>query len=73
MGALLGNALVQAGDGGTDPAQRKAKYAEALKRIAGQAYALPLFSYSTNYAFTQDLAFTAQPDEVPRFYAASWK
>lgn len=32
-----------------------------------------MFSYSTNYAFTSDLTFTAQPDEVPRFYAASWK
>ncbi|WP_375466118.1 ABC transporter substrate-binding protein [uncultured Methylobacterium sp.] len=66
-------ALLQAGDGSTDPALRKAKYAEALARIAGQAYALPMFSYSTNYAFTDALAFTAQPDEVPRFYAAQWK
>ena len=66
-------AALQAGDGATDPAARKVKYAEALKRIAAQAYILPLFSYSTNYAFTSDLTFTAQPDELPRFYAASWK
>ena len=66
-------ALLQAGDGSTDPALRKEKYAAALKRIAGEAYALPMFSYATNYAFTDALAFTAQPDEVPRFYAASWK
>ncbi|GJE16988.1 ABC transporter substrate-binding protein [Methylobacterium marchantiae] len=66
-------AALQAGDGATDPAMRKVKYAEALKRIAAQAYILPMFSYSTNYAFTSDLAFTAQPDELPRFYAASWK
>ena len=66
-------AALQAGDGATDPAVRKVKYAEALTRIAGQAYALPLFSYSTNYAFTSDLTFTAQPDELPRFYAAQWK
>jgi peptide/nickel transport system substrate-binding protein len=26
-----------------------------------------------NYAFTSDLSFTAQSDEVPRFYAAHWK
>ena len=64
---------LQAGDGSTDPEKRKAAYAKALQRIAGEAYALPMFSYATNYAFTSDLTFTAQPDEVPRFYAASWK
>ncbi len=32
-----------------------------------------MFSYPSNYAFSADLAFTAQTDEVPRFYAASWK
>lgn len=64
---------LQKGDGSTDPETRKAAYAKALQRIAGEAYALPMFSYSTNYAFTSDLNFTAQPDEVPRFYAASWK
>ncbi|GJD54728.1 ABC transporter substrate-binding protein [Methylobacterium dankookense] len=66
-------AALQAGDTGIDPEARKAKYNEALKRIAAEAYALPMFSYPSNYAFTQDLNFTAQPDEVPRFYAASWK
>ncbi len=66
-------ALLQAGDTGTDLQARKPKYAEALKRIAAEAYALPMFSYPSNYAFSQDLTFTAQTDEVPRFYAASWK
>jgi peptide/nickel transport system substrate-binding protein len=66
-------ALLQEGDTGTDLQARKPKYAEALKRIAAEAYALPMFSYPSNYAFSQDLNFTAQTDEVPRFYAASWK
>jgi peptide/nickel transport system substrate-binding protein len=66
-------AALQAGDTSTDPAVRKAKYAEALGRIGSEAYALPMFSYPSNYAFSRDLAFTAQADEVPRFYAASWK
>ena len=66
-------AALQAADTGSDPEARKAKYGEALKRIAAEAYALPMFSYPSNYAFTQDLNFTAQTDEVPRFYAASWK
>jgi peptide/nickel transport system substrate-binding protein len=26
-----------------------------------------------NYAYTKDLNFTAQPDEIPRFFNASWK
>ncbi len=64
---------LQAGDTSTDPALRKAKYRQALTRIAAEAYALPMFSYPSNYAFSADLAFTAQTDEVPRFYAASWK
>ncbi|HEY0290969.1 MAG TPA: ABC transporter substrate-binding protein [Hansschlegelia sp.] len=66
-------AALQAGDTGANPEARLAKYAEALKRISAEAYALPMFSYSSNYAFTQDLEFSAQTDEVPRFYAASWK
>lgn len=33
----------------------------------------PMFSYSTNYAFTKDLAFDAWPDELPRFAQARWK
>jgi peptide/nickel transport system substrate-binding protein len=60
-------------DAATDPAARKENYAKALQRIADQAYALPLFSYSSNYAFTSDLDFSAQADELPRFYDAHWK
>ncbi|MDX6751502.1 ABC transporter substrate-binding protein [Geminicoccaceae bacterium 1502E] len=65
--------LLEKGDVTTDPAKRKELYREALQKIAEQAYWLPLFSYSTNYAFTSDLSFEAQPDEVVRFYMASWK
>ncbi len=56
-----------------DETKRLELYGKALKRISEKAYVLPLFSYSANYAFTKDLSFTAQPDELPRFYAASWK
>jgi peptide/nickel transport system substrate-binding protein len=62
-----------AADTAIDPAVRKDNYAKALARIAAQAYALPMFSYSANYAFTSDLNFSAQADELPRFFAASWK
>ena len=66
-------ALVQAGDSAVDPKERQRNYAQALKLITEKAMWAPLFSYSTNYAFTKDLQFEAQPDELPRFYAASWK
>lgn len=65
---LLGSA-----DTTADLPVRKKTYAEALKLIAEKAYLLPMFSYSVNYAYSSDLAFTAQPDELPRFYAARWK
>ena len=65
--------VLDAADSSSDGAVRKADYATALKRISEQAYWAPLFSYSTNYAFTSDLNFKAYPDELPRFYEASWK
>ncbi|GKT23864.1 ABC transporter substrate-binding protein [Acidovorax sp. SUPP3334] len=66
-------ALMQTADATVDKAERKAKYAQALQRISAQAMWAPLFTYSTNYAFTSDLKFEAQPDELPRFFQASWK
>ena len=64
---------LHAGDTTPDPKSRLEDYQKGLARIADQAYALPLFSYSMNYAFSSDLAFTAYPDELPRFYESSWK
>lgn len=65
--------LLDVGDTSTDPATRKKAYADALKIIGEKAYSLPMFSYSANYAFTSDLDFSAQADELPRFYSARWK
>ena len=65
--------LLAGADTTLDLPARKKTYAEALRVIAEKAYLLPMFSYSTNYAYTSFLAFTAQPDELPRFYAARWK
>lgn len=61
------------GDTSVDPEARKAAYAKALKKIAEQAYWLPLFNYTVNYAFSKNLDFTPNADEIPRFYAAKWK
>ncbi|MBS3780926.1 MAG: ABC transporter substrate-binding protein [Desulfovermiculus sp.] len=60
------------GDTSVDKELRQEVYAKALKRIAEKAYWLPLFTWVANYAFDQDLNFTAQPDAVPRFFLASW-
>jgi len=66
-------ALLHTADSTVDKAERQQRYALALQRIGAQAMWAPLFSYSTNYAFSKALRFEAQADELPRFYAASWQ
>ena len=66
-------ALLEKGDTTVDSAVREAAYKEALQIIADQAYWVPLWSYNTNYAFSNDLNFTPSSDEIPRFFTASWK
>ncbi|MEA3359767.1 MAG: ABC transporter substrate-binding protein [Thermodesulfobacteriota bacterium] len=60
-------------DSSIDVAKRKALYSKALKRIAGQAYWCPMFTYVSNNCFSKDLDFTPYPDAVPRFFQARWK
>lgn len=60
-------------DTSVDPKERQAYYDKAIKRITENAYWAPAFSYTSNYAFTSDLNFSAYPDELPRFWEASWK
>ena len=69
---MLVEALTR-GDESVDPAARKKAYSEALKRIANNVYWLPLYVYPVNYAFSNNLNFTPNADEVPRFYRASWQ
>lgn len=66
-------ALLKKGDTTVDSAARNAAYKEALQIIADKAYWLPLWSYNTNYAFSNDLNFTPSSDEIPRFFSTSWK
>jgi peptide/nickel transport system substrate-binding protein len=61
------------GDISTDPAVREAAYTKALKKIAQEAYWIPLFTYTKNYIFASDLDFKPTPDEYPRFFTARWK
>jgi len=65
--------LIETGDTSVDPEVRKTNYKQALQRIADEVYWVPMFSYVSNYAFTSDLEFTPDADEVPRFYSAHWK
>jgi peptide/nickel transport system substrate-binding protein len=64
---------LQIADTSVDPELRLENYERALTRIAEEIYWLPMFSYVTFYAHTDQLEFTPTPDEVPRFYTARWK
>lgn len=66
-------ALLKQADGTVDKTERAALYKQALERIAQQAYWLPLFTYSINYAFSKDLDWTPTNDEVFRLFQAKWK
>jgi peptide/nickel transport system substrate-binding protein len=65
-------ALLNEGNTTIDPDARKAAYAKALKRIADQAFIVPIFTYSLNYVYNSQLNFTPVPDETPRFFEATW-
>jgi len=64
---------LKSADTSIDANVRKADYRKALARIQDQAYWVPLFTYSINYAFTSDLAFSPTTDEIPHFVNAHWK
>ena len=59
-------------DSSTDDAVRKENYRAALQRIAEEAYWAPMFSYNTNYVFTDEVNYTPTPDEVLRFTTMTW-
>jgi peptide/nickel transport system substrate-binding protein len=66
-------AWLEAGDSASDPAVRKENYRRAIERITSQLYWLPMFSHVRSYAYVKDLNFIGYVDEIPRFYAYSWK
>ncbi|MEQ8923487.1 MAG: ABC transporter substrate-binding protein, partial [Roseovarius sp.] len=59
-------------DSSTDPDERVEYYTKALQRITEEAYWAPMFTYNTNYVFTDEVAYTPTPDEVLRFVDMSW-
>ncbi len=66
-------ALVQAGGATTDPDQRRKAYGAAIKMITEKAYWLPMYTYTITYGISRQLSFKPYPDELPRFWLASWK
>lgn len=66
-------ALLKEGKSTLDQDKRKAAYKKALQKIAAQAYWVPTWTYTTNYAISNDLDFKPTADEIPRFWTASWK
>ncbi len=63
----------KAGDNSIDPQVRLANYGKAYKKIADQAYWLPMYTVNMNYVYHKDLDFTPTPDELPQFYITRWK
>jgi peptide/nickel transport system substrate-binding protein len=57
----------------TSTVERRKHFSTALKRIADQAYWLPLYVDSQNFLLSNDLIFTQPGDGMPRLYSARWK
>lgn len=66
-------ALVAEGGNQTDADTRRKAYSAAIKLITERALFVPLMTSVTTYAISRQLNFKPFPDELPRFYLASWK
>ena len=66
-------ALIAQGGASANPNERRRFYSQAIRLISEQAYMVPLNTYVTTYGISRTLAFRAFPDELPRFYLASWR
>lgn len=65
--------LIAEADGMLDRTKRAALWQQALARISGEAFWIPMYTYAKYYAYTKDLDFKATSDEIPQFYRAKWK
>ena len=65
--------LVEAGSATVDPDQRRKAYTAAIKSITEKASWIPVFTHTVTYGFSKQLSFKPYPDELPRFFLASWK
>ena len=60
-------------DTASDREVRAENYAKAVKKVADEAYWMPMYNFNVNYGLSNDLNFTPHPDEFARWWAASWK
>ncbi len=67
------SAWLEEGDTSVAPAVRKEAYSKALKKIADEAYWVPLWTYPYTYAFSSELDFKPTSDEIPHFALTGWK
>lgn len=65
--------LIEQGGASTNPNERRKFYSQAIRLITEQAYMVPLNTHVTTYGIARGLAFRPFPDELPRFYLASWR
>jgi len=59
-------------DSSTDPDERIEYYTKAIQKISDEAFWAPMFTYNTNYVFSDTVSYTPTPDEVLRFVDMSW-
>lgn len=64
---------VTTGDTAIERSERLENYTKAVKKIAAEAYWMPMYNYTVNYGLSPDLNFTPSPDEYARFWDANWK
>ena len=55
-----------------DEAKRKEFYSAAIKKITENAYWMPLHTYVSTYAMSKQLKMNTYPDEMHRYYEATW-
>ena len=60
--------LIEEGGNTADSAGRKKAYSAVIKRATENAYWLPLFTYVSTFAHTNQLDFTPYGDNPPRLY-----
>ncbi len=57
----------------SDEAVRREFDHKALRKVASEAYALPLFSDNMNFVMSQSLSVVTDSGGAPHFYRAKWK
>ena len=65
--------LVDAADASINPDERRKNYSAAIKMITENMMYLPMFNSVVTYGVSKQLNFKPYPDELPRFYMATWK